>query len=384
MDTGPGSTAAERPPLVVDTTEWSLFHLKGKRSPLSAGWASLTAILVTYVPLVIVVKCTGDHGNPAFFHDPHPFVLFVLTLPVMVFLAVTDDREFGEALGRIQTDGILSVPGGEATELLQSRWRVRARRWNLVSTGLAVLIGAGGTWAVHWVFARDSKCEFWGALHGEFLPAGGVFLVGNFIVVTIVSLYSSRAFWISILLFDIVRKSDLNLLPGHPDGCGGLRPIGRLGLRNQLALSAFGVHVAVLGLVFKYLFNVDFMDPGNPIVELFIGIMIAYVLAALSFFLGPLLAVRSGMQRAKARLMSEVATGLGVELRRIREQLPAGKITKDDEEGVERLRKLGALIEQLPVWPFDAATLRRIAAVFLFPLVSNRLVDYLFYLFKAL
>jgi hypothetical protein len=54
----------------------------------------------------------------------------------------------------------------------------------------------------------------------------------------------------------------------------------------------------------------------------------------------------------------------------LRRQLPAGPITKEDEELIDRLRKVGAVIDELPVWPFDASTLRRFVTAYGLPLIG--------------
>ena len=59
------------------------------------------------------------------------------------------------------------------------------------------------------------------------------------------------------------------------------------------------------------------------------------------------------MLRNKAQLMGEVALRLRVELDRLRQQLPQGAIAKEDEELIERLRKTGAVIDELGIQAHD-------------------------------
>jgi hypothetical protein len=46
-------------------------------------------------------------------------------------------------------------------------------------------------------------------------------------------------------------------------------------------------------------------------------------------------------------------------------------VSKEDEDTIERLRKMSALVEELPVWPFDALTLRKFATAYLVPVVTS-------------
>jgi hypothetical protein len=95
--------------------------------------------------------------------------------------------------------------------------------------------------------------------------------------------------------------------------------------------------------------------------------VVSYAIVGPVLFLGPLLPFRAGMIRTKSELMSEVAHRLRIELSRVRAQLAAGPITRDDEELIDRLRKIGAVIDELPVWPFDAGILRRFLTAYVIP-----------------
>jgi hypothetical protein len=103
---------------------------------------------------------------------------------------------------------------------------------------------------------------------------------------------------------------------------------------------------------------------------LIVAAIVAYLLLGPLVFLGPLLPFRAGMLRTKSELMGEVAQRLRVELQRLRSQLKDGEITKQDEELIDRLRKVGAVIGELPVWPFDAGTLRKFLGAYVVPAAS--------------
>jgi hypothetical protein len=97
----------------------------------------------------------------------------------------------------------------------------------------------------------------------------------------------------------------------------------------------------------------------------------AYLILGPLVFVAPLLPFRAGMLRTKSELLREVAIRLRVELQRIRGQLQCGSISKEDEELIERLRKFGAVIEELPVWPFDATTVRKFLVAYVVPVLSS-------------
>jgi hypothetical protein len=76
------------------------------------------------------------------------------------------------------------------------------------------------------------------------------------------------------------------------------------------------------------------------------------------------------MQANKAELRSEIVQRLRMESERLRKQLPLKAATKEDEELIERLRKMCAAIDELPVWPFDPGTLRKFMTAYVIPIVS--------------
>ena len=162
-----------------------------------------------------------------------------------------------------------------------------------------------------------------------------------------------------------MAHAEIRTLPFHPDNSAGLRPVGHLGLRNQYALTVYGVNLVLLIWVsFRYL-NVP-----SSLYGLIVAAGAAYVILGPLVFIGPLLPFRAAMLRTKTEPMSEVAQRLRIELQRLRKQLPSGQITKEDLELIDRLRKLGAVFNELPVWPFDAGTLRKFLTAYVIPILG--------------
>jgi hypothetical protein len=155
-----------------------------------------------------------------------------------------------------------------------------------------------------------------------------------------------------------------HMLPFHPDKCGGLRPVGQLGLRNQTTLSILGLNVVILAVV-----SLSSLPRLPSQYHLIAVSAVAYLILGPIVFMAPLLPFRRGMLRTKSEWMSEVARRLRIEFDRLRIQIQSAQITKEDEDLVDRLRKIGSVIEELPVWPFDARTLRKFAGAYVVPLV---------------
>jgi hypothetical protein len=192
-------------------------------------------------------------------------------------------------------------------------------------------------------------------------------------------IYICRSVAMTLFLNDVVGKAQLQMLPFHPDKCGGLRPVGRFGLRNQYLLTILGVNIAFLVIV-----TVRFLNAPPSLFGLVVGAGAVYALLGPMVFVGPLLSFRGAMVRTKTELSSEVAQRLRVELQRLRKELPAGQLSADDEELIDRLRKVGGVIDELPVWPFDAATVRHFLAAYGAPLAGALIFPWLHRIWDAI
>ena len=362
--------ASERlEPLVVETTRGSLLHAwaraGGRRESLLRTY--IATVLVTYVPLAIAAmlgpsslfRTSADLKLP-FLLDWNVAFMLLVSLPALAMSIVTDQRELASALNRVQRDGVMVLSREKAAHLVAT-W---APRWAIVNvagyvTGAAV--GAAISYVNFQTFSNPAV-GYWIASSSRLILPGYVFLACVFVFYALVPVCVFRTIAISLFLRDAVAHSSLRMMPFHPDRCGGLRSVGRLGLRSQWLLTILGLNIVTLGLMVLYL------GMHGSIEALPIAAAIAYLIIGPIVFVAPLLPFRNGMLRTKAELMGEVSERLRIELQRLRTLLPAGIITKEDEELIERLRKIGAVIDQLPVWPFDAGTLRSVLTAYVVPI----------------
>lgn len=361
----------------LDTTSASLLHSLARGicgGSLSSGTSSIkvsaAAISVTYLPLLFsalisqlpIARRTTDVHLP-FLFDWNVAFMFLVSFPVLLTLTLRDESVLFSSMGRIQTDGVLVVPDSEWDSLC-ARWKKRFRLLNLTAQALGLVAGGLLSWLNYKTYAPP-QVGFWIASHGRLLPVGFVFLWCIAVFYALLPVYVLRNAGISYFLKDLVEHSEINVLPFHPDQSGGLRPVGEIGLRNQYGLTVVGVNVVLLVFV-----SVQYLQAPQSLYHLMVAAGIAYLVLGPIVFVGPLLPFRGGMLRTKTELMSEVAQRLRIELHRLHEQLLTGQITKDDEELIDRLRKLGSVIDQLPVWPFDFGTLRRFLSAYITPLLG--------------
>ncbi len=79
------------------------------------------------------------------------------------------------------------------------------------------------------------------------------------------------------------------------------------------------------------------------------------------------------MIRAKEEWIREVHQNFQNEFENLREKIRTSHITNADEELIDRLRKISTVVDDLPVWPFDASTLRKFLTAYIVPLVVSLL-----------
>jgi hypothetical protein len=331
----------------------------------------IAATAVTFLPLLLaallsplsLTEVTGTLRLP-FLYDWNVLFMFLISFPSLVVFIVNDQAVLSSSLYSVEIDGILTIAEVHASSLC-TFWERRFRTINYIGQALGAITGALEAY-VTYVAMTPSSVGFWMAENDRLLPVGFVFLYCLFLFYCLVPVLILRSVAVALLLRGIVARSHLRMLPMHPDKAGGLRPIGRLALRNQYLLTLFGLNIVLFVVVPFY-----FLQVPSVISRLIAVIITAYMILGPVVFMAPLLPFRNGMRSTKSELMVEIAQRLRVELQRLHAQLKSGLISKEDEELIDRLRKIGSVIDELPVWPFDAGTLRKFIAAYVIPVVSS-------------
>jgi hypothetical protein len=350
----------------LNTSEYSFVHWCTRSLHVKSGntvpeWliASVVGIAATLLPLL--ASSLHEFSWPALLQpagtvklpllkDLNVLCMFAVSLPlILAFVA----------------DDILVIAPANARNLA-ARWRVRFAKINFRAQLLAVLVGLAVAFANYRAY-HDPKIGFWTSGVAGFSRTGWIYIFAVFVFYWVATVFVIRSIWVSLFLRDLVSLSKVALVPFHPDHCSGLRPVGTLGLRNQYTLSIVGINVLLLYVVYPHYLGAL----PNAVEGLLVAALVAYIVCGPPIFAGPLLPFRAGMKKAKQELVAIVAKRLRREMVLIRNRLDTGEITKEDEELVERLRKIGAFVEEFPVWPFDAYTLGKFGTAYLMPLLAS-------------
>jgi len=230
---------------------------------------------------------------------------------------------------------------------------------------IGIVCGAFGAiitgWMI-WLLDKDVLQQTYIDFHTPFSVYGTILLIR--LVFLIAGFVGGIIGWRIIVIADTVSKLgrtfDLDLQINHPDGCGGLRPIGDLCLKLAYVISPLPILLG-LWLVFINSFDIRFlrMAPENlePLSSTIVFLTIPVsTLCLFSFFL-PLGSVHTAMLRAKSRLQIELDS-ISQEIH----QLSSGLLTKANslapqqgtslEEKIEFLKRVYARNSQIPTWPY--------------------------------
>ena len=160
---------------------------------------------------------------------------------------------------------------------------------------------------------------------------------------------------------------DVNIRPLHPDGAGGLMPLGDFVLKIGYLIACLG-----FGLVCTIMNNQA--RAGQVGIEAWRGgpttaFALYVVLAPVSFF-APLGTAHGIMKVARDRLHCEVSERREAAYEDAVAALRTGGADLSTKvQCLEDLRKLHDIISDFPVWPFSAGTVARFSASVLSPIV---------------
>jgi hypothetical protein len=360
----------------LDTTRASLLHrwaaFNGKiwwrgvviyvvTTALTYG-AMLAAVLASDVP-----AATASPGvKLPFLQDWNIAFTFLVSVPIVLFLLVSDQRVLRRALQQV-LDADVVVPLPDQAPQLIREWSERFRRGNLHGQWIILLISATLS-AITLDLYRRSNAEFWAAPAGQLRLVGVVYWYCITVLYFVLGFYCFRCVRQATLLRDLVDKATFQMRPFHPDGCGGLQPIGRLGLRNQYTLTVLGLNILIVAAI-----NYSGVAPSaqSQIVILVAIATVIYLILGPLVFLAPLLPFGEKMREEKSKLRSGVGDRLRLEFLNVQRHLKTEAIDKTELEALERLKKLADMLNEIPVWPFDARTLRRFGTAYALPLAAS-------------
>lgn len=203
------------------------------------------------------------------------------------------------------------------------------------------------------------------ARFGKFEPAGYFYLTLTGLFWAVVAVYVVRSFAISKWLERMVPQFTVKVQPFHADRCGGLHPVGRLGLRNQYMLMIIGLNLSLMLVTALVYFPPKAITTWMCIVPAAL-----YVVCGPIVFVGPLLPFREPMKQARDELRAKVSQSRQALIAQLTDNLHHRTSTAGDVEMLARQHKLEEVIDEVPVWPFDLKIRRKFVLSYVMPLLG--------------
>jgi hypothetical protein len=325
-------------------------------------WAAIARWLLWSTLPVFCLREIGLHGLLHYGWDRWAALFISAWLVVLIGLqlvASTPER-LHKALQRLRDRGVLSesVEAGDGMERDLERI---AHHWSLVGglfVPVAVLVTEG-------LLSALPDWRNW--LVGPF----GAYQILNLIASSVVGAWAGRMAGYGRLGHVLAKRGlELRVVPGHPDGAGGLRPIGAFYLYQSLMASLPAVFLIVWVLLFWLWHAHDALDQ-------YLWLLALAILVEALVFVHPMLSVHASMREQKKAFLDR-ADQWSREIDTAQTRLEDPGLEERDAvkrqlaEAVERFQTL----EKAPTWPMDQSIRRRITLqniVLLLPLAGSLL-----------
>jgi len=351
-------------------------HLRGDALEL-VHWRILASILLTWFPLLILSRVhTGIEPivQRSFFHDIELHVRFLAALPILIGAELLVHSRIRPLVRRfIEWRIVLPKDKARFHDAIESAVKIR----NSVYGELA-LLGAVYSLGLWFWNERSDLGSSWYELPGgrwELTPAGYWYVFVSLPVFQFILLrwYMRLFVWFRFLWQ--VNRIELNLVPTHPDRCGGLSFLGKSSYAYSPILVAQG---AILAAIVAN----RILHHGEKLVQFQVQIVgfIAFFTVAV---LGPLLMFTPRMAQAKRKGLADY----GLFAQRYVESFDQKWIQRSPSEellgtgDIQSLADLGnsyQVVREMRVVPFALQDVSRLAIATAVPLAPLLLTIFSF------
>lgn len=379
-----GSNFAEEPTdfsLVLGGPLFQLLrktHLEGDATELLHR-RILASVLLTWFPLLLLSAFhagVGTAGRISFFRDIEVHVRFLVALPLLIAAELLVHSRLRPVVRRF-IDWRIVLPGDIPTFQKAVGSAIKIRNSVYVELALLAAVYTLGLWL--WNSRVELGRATWFALSGgrwNLTPAGYWYVFVSLPVFQFILLrwYMRLFIWARFLWQ--VNRIELNLLPTHPDRCGGLSFVGKGSYAYSPILVAQG---AILGAIVAD--RVLYRSEALPSFKFLIGGSVVFFVLVV---LGPLLMFVPRMARSKRKGLGDYGMFAqryveSFHQKWVRAPFPAGELLGTGD--IQSLADLGNsydIIRNMRVVPFGLQDVSRLALAAAVPLSPLLLTIYPF------
>ncbi len=346
---------------------------------LAYGWTRVIVIVaMTYVIVltpVFLSRQAGNFINPMLkidaLHDIGYWNQFALLLPFFIIFLRLYLNALQNALIAVKKLGVITMKENEFKDFISYTNNTVFRHKTLALAPITIATGV-------FFFALN---RYWLAGHNTWnSPAPDAPLTVTVILSMVPSfvLYYILATFVFRLgaIYFVVKKfmsAKTTIHALHPDGAGGLSPLGNFSLKITFAgvLVGLCVLVGVWANVSQSQYGLAIFSAPN------IVMVIGYIIGLMVAFFIPLLAARNAMTRAKDKTLYHISDHFNIAMHEAVEALksPDG-LKKEQLEQLQRLTALYDTAQRMPVYPFNAGNVIKFATSVLWPVVTMLLKQF--------
>ena len=258
---------------------------------------------VTWLPLLILSSIEGhlvSDTHIGFLQDPVPYARYLIALPLLLMGGKLIDIYLGIMVNHLETSGV--VPDKSLSRLTLERQRLERLRDTAWADGiLLALIFAfvlALTLGPKSILLNTDKLVWEGVSSGEEIEltlAGywSVYVASPFILFLIGRWVWRLIIWNMFCYF--VSRNPLALQATHPDGVGGLGPIGQ-------AQSSFGIILSCFTIMLSGAFATEILYQQHRLIEYQVEIVGVVILVLIVLFF-PLIVFCFPLARAKMKAL---------------------------------------------------------------------------------
>jgi hypothetical protein len=343
-------------------------HLEGDALELLHR-RTIASVLLTWFPLLILSMVSGVRGGVggvSFFHDIEVHARFLVALPILIAAELLVNSRMRTTVRRfIEWRIVLPEQRPMFRKAIDSALKIR----NSVLVELALIAVVYTVGLLVWNSRTELGLVTWYALPGSrwnLTPAGYWYVFVSLPLFQFILLRWYMRLWIWFRFLWQVNRIELNLVPTHPDRCGGLSFLGNSSYAFAPILFAQGTLLA--GLVAdRVLYRGEALQSFRFQIAGFIVFFIVAVLA-------PLLMFSPRMARARRKGLADY--GLlaqryveNFDEKWVRDALPPAELLGTGD--IQSLADLGnsyQVIREMRIVPFGLQDISRLAIATAAPL----------------
>lgn len=323
----------------------------GRDRPFLTGAAYF---LISFGSIYLLGFLTGDlfgsvaEGISPFYRNVPDNIALGFLAPVGAALLCNHYNEIRRTWAYVREGSVLANPDPAVLESLEARVDAAYNRWLFVVVPLVIAVAFN---ALNYTLKTDTWLGMSGgitAVYARLFITANFFMIGLILTKGIVTAWSLQR----------ILSLPLTVQPLHPDRAGGLKPFGSL----SLAIFYF---LSLITVFFTLLLLLDENARSNlryylPIYALF------YVMAPLLLMLSLGKAHRQ-MASAKEQVLRRLATTFNKRYRAMLESEDPEELDVATARDIEGIHSIYAIVERMPVWPFDLRNVSRFVTAILLP-----------------